>query len=1110
MIKTFKVAVLFAMVIGLMSGFAVVEQSHAADHLLISEVVVQTRPPANVFGTEFVEIHNPTGSDIDLSNIYMTDATSSTSGSWYWDITEGGGGGGIGGDFHCKFPIGTILPAGDKLIIAINGSTEFNTAYATNPDFELFEDSTVDAVPEMVEVFPGSIGFGLGSNGSNIAGSEGFLATSAETIVLYSWDGVSATVQDIDYFIWGTTNVSRADKTGVAGYLPDTSVSLQVPVANEAHTFGVSFARTDNDETGETLTGGNGITGNNETSEPLVSTWETSVSQTPEYSTLTYLPAPIVTNMEVPAMVFGGYTAAMTATISAFDTIDTAVFSYRVNEGSWTEASGSDNGDDTWTGNTTILADFDEVDWFVTVTSVAGAVMTKPVTAPAYFNSFTVMEMPDPGDAPPHLLLTEICVQGSPNEFIEIYNPTDETVELDNFYLTDAVYNDQGYWRLPEGSPAQNTIGGGEYNDFHAKFPDGSSIEPGHVLTVSIAGATAFAEAWGTDPDFELYEEGSPDAIPDLSPVFPGSNDPSGTGDLPSLTNGAEIVVLYYWDGITPLVTDIDMFMWGSSTSARVDKTGYSAYLPDTPIAEQDQFMTAHNFGETFIRLDTSEGSEIQFGGNGSAGDDETSENISTTWQTGVGTPGVFETQELTIAAVSLSPSHPGPDAEVIATATIVSLVDVSSVTLSWSLDASTYTDVDCTDNGDGTWNGTIPGQPLDTVVSWFVTAAGGGYTAGWPVSSYTVEDPPEPGEGLAKLLLTEICVQGTEGEFIEVYNPNDFEVPLDNYYLTDGVYYDQGYWMLGAGNPSQGTVGGGDFTDFNARFPADAVIAAGDTISISIAGSNAYTGTYGFAPHYELFEDGQYGDNIDDFRDVFEGSINGASTPTLTNGGEIVVLYYWDGISDLTVDIDAFIWGEAGGAHHMDKSGVNVGGSTYNNEAGFPELFSDIHSYNESFTRADALEGTEIQTGGNGFEGADETSENLATTWTIAMADPVRVPMPEGAGKVTLTITPAPFLPRLGETIPVIFTASSNAETIVRIFDMEGRVVRTMFDSRFDGAASVVEEDPTRRDWDGRNDRYEIMPAGMYIVHLSVVDKFDGEQTTLTVPAVVATRLGG
>ncbi|MBT4291966.1 hypothetical protein HOD41_04685, partial [bacterium] len=473
MMKTFKVAVLLAMVFGLMSGF-VAEQVQAAGHLLISEVVVQTRPPANVFGTEFVEIHNPTDSDIDLSNIYMTDATSSTANSWYWDITNGGGGGGVGLDFHCKFPAGTILPAGDKLVIAINGSTEFNTAYGTTPDFELFEDGTADAVPEMVEVFPGSIGYGLGSNGTNIAGSEGYLATSAETVVLYSWNGVSATVQDVDYFIWGTSTVPRADKTGVAGYLPDTSVNSQESVASTAHTFGVSFERLDADETGEILSGGNGITGNNETSEPLATTWGTSAAQSPEYSSITYLPAPIVTNMEAPAMVFGGNTAELTTYVVAFDGVASAVFSYRVNDGSWSEANGFDNGDGSWAGTTSAFADFDEVDWFVTVTSTGGVSMVSPVTAPAAFNSFTVAEMLGPGDSPAHLLLTEICVLGSDAEFIEIYNPTDETVELDNYYLTDAIYNDQGYWRLPEGNPAQNTVGGGGYNDFNGKFPDGS------------------------------------------------------------------------------------------------------------------------------------------------------------------------------------------------------------------------------------------------------------------------------------------------------------------------------------------------------------------------------------------------------------------------------------------------------------------------------------------------------------------------------------------------------------------------------------------------------------------------------------------------------------
>jgi len=36
-----------------------------------------------------------------------------------------------------------------------------------------------------------------------------------------------------------------------------------------------------------------------------------------------------------------------------------------------------------------------------------------------------------------HLLLTEICVTPSAAEFMEIYNPTDATISLDNIHLAD-------------------------------------------------------------------------------------------------------------------------------------------------------------------------------------------------------------------------------------------------------------------------------------------------------------------------------------------------------------------------------------------------------------------------------------------------------------------------------------------------------------------------------------------------------------------------------------------------------------------------------------------------------------------------------------------------
>ena len=39
-------------------------------------------------------------------------------------------------------------------------------------------------------------------------------------------------------------------------------------------------------------------------------------------------------------------------------------------------------------------------------------------------------------------------------------------------------------------------------------------------------------------------------------------------------------------------------------------------------------------------------------------------------------------------------------------------------------------------------------------------------------------------------LLLTEICVTPTAGEFIEIFNPTGAPVPLDDYYITDITDY--------------------------------------------------------------------------------------------------------------------------------------------------------------------------------------------------------------------------------------------------------------------------------------------------------------------------------
>ena len=88
---------------------------------------------------------------------------------------------------------------------------------------------------------------------------------------------------------------------------------------------------------------------------------------------------------------------------------------------------------------------------------------------------------------------------------------------------------------------------------------------------------------------------------------------------------------------------------------------------------------------------------------------------------------------------------------------------------------------------------------------------------------------------------------------------------PMGRYFLTDAIYAPGNtfYWRIAEGNPSQETIGGGDFFDFHGRFPDDAVIASGQTITVAIGGSEGFFGEYFVEPDYELFEDGTEPDEI-------------------------------------------------------------------------------------------------------------------------------------------------------------------------------------------------------------------------------------------------------
>jgi len=239
----------------------------------------------------------------------------------------------------------------------------------------------------------------------------------------------------------------------------------------------------------------------------------------------------------------------------------------------------------------------------------------------------------DACEASNHLLLTEVSVGPSGNEFVEIHNPSSQAVDLSDYYLWDATNHTSSieYWLIADLIDNETQIN--QY-DFLARFPAGSSIGPGQYLTISVSSTADFAANFGENPDFAVLRDGS-GGTQNMREAYTGS-----VGSGPTITDDGEVMVLFYWDGNTDLVKDIDYLVWGDKVEA-CDKSGVtvgsSTYQNDTAEGDQD---TPPGDGRSYQRVDLTEGSEIKTGGNGISGNDETSEDVSQTWKTDTPTPG--------------------------------------------------------------------------------------------------------------------------------------------------------------------------------------------------------------------------------------------------------------------------------------------------------------------------------------------------------------------------------------------------------------------------------------------------------------------------------------
>lgn len=278
----------------------------------------------------------------------------------------------------------------------------------------------------------------------------------------------------------------------------------------------------------------------------------------------------------------------------------------------------------------------------------------------------------DSGCAPPlepwaPLLISEVVTSPSAAEFIELYNNSDQTVFLEQYYVAD--FNQ--YWDISANFSSVSVFNS---TDFCAHFPSDAVLGPHEFAVIAInplASTTTFFDLYG---GFTLSNY---HALSELVPCNPG-----GAGDIganASLTNAAEMVVLFAWDTLSDLVVDLDYMAWctedsaapntctaSSLTSAQlyaVDKTGStidgpdgdsvaSAYQGDTAVTSQS-FVAANNpdvgcvpseqtVCQAIERVDLTEGTETATGGNGPAGHDETSENCAQTFAVETGTTASY------------------------------------------------------------------------------------------------------------------------------------------------------------------------------------------------------------------------------------------------------------------------------------------------------------------------------------------------------------------------------------------------------------------------------------------------------------------------------------
>lgn len=225
--------------------------------LLLSEVAVSPN------GGEMIEIVNTSNAEVDLRTYYLSDSAG------YFRLPVAASVDAT--DFIVRFPDGAKIKGHGVITVAIDMPSAFSAVYGPSPNFSVADQSmdrvAVNGTPRLTD--------------------------TGEPIILFQWDRHSDLVRDVDIMVVGTPSAANVlvTKSGTSQDGPDAD-SLPSAYASEANLLlmttqlqaaapgtGLSTKRIALEDGHEDHNRtGNGQSGDDETSEKILETWDGGTS----------------------------------------------------------------------------------------------------------------------------------------------------------------------------------------------------------------------------------------------------------------------------------------------------------------------------------------------------------------------------------------------------------------------------------------------------------------------------------------------------------------------------------------------------------------------------------------------------------------------------------------------------------------------------------------------------------------------------------------------------------------------------------------------------------------------------------------------------------------